>query len=76
MTLQVAIRSMLSNGPSVLVGSPQGRFQLAKARGKLMGMSVWQRLLVVSHADYGDEIRIIGARVATRRERRKYEEDV
>ena len=42
----------------------------------LMGMSVWQRLLVVNHADYGDEIRIIGARVATRRERRQYEEDV
>jgi uncharacterized DUF497 family protein len=39
-------------------------------------MSVWQRLLVVSPADFGDEIRIIGARVATRRERRQYEEDV
>jgi len=42
----------------------------------LIGISVWQRLLVVAHADYGDEIRIIGARMATRRERRQYEEDV
>jgi hypothetical protein len=42
----------------------------------LVGMSIWQRLLIVSHADCGDEIRIIGARVATRRERRQYEEDV
>ena len=42
----------------------------------LIGMSVWQRLLVVSHVDYGEEIRIIGARIATRRERRQYEENV
>jgi uncharacterized DUF497 family protein len=48
----------------------------AEERFILIGMSVWHRLLVVSHADYGDEIRIIGARVATRRERRQYEEDV
>ncbi len=41
----------------------------------LVGMSVWQRLLVVSHADFSDEIRIINARVTTRRERRPYEED-
>lgn len=38
------------------------------------GESVRSRLLVVSHTDEGDIIRIISARVATRREKRFYEE--
>ncbi len=33
------------------------------------------RLLLVSHADRGDRTRIISARVATRRERKIYEEE-
>jgi uncharacterized DUF497 family protein len=33
------------------------------------------RLLVVAHAEDGDEIRIISARQASRRERAMYEED-
>jgi uncharacterized DUF497 family protein len=37
-------------------------------------MSVWQRLLVVSHIEFDNEVRIIGARAATRRERKVYEE--
>jgi uncharacterized protein len=45
-----------------------------EARFLLVGVSVWQRVLVVAHAEYGDEIRIISARVATRRERGIYEE--
>jgi uncharacterized protein len=40
----------------------------------LLGQSDRQRLLVVAHAERGDEIRIISARPATRRERRSYEE--
>jgi uncharacterized DUF497 family protein len=40
----------------------------------LLGQSDRQRLLVVAHAERGDEIRIISARPATRRERRNYEE--
>ena len=40
----------------------------------LIGASIWQRLLVVAHAERGDEIRIISARLATRRERTTYEE--
>lgn len=38
------------------------------------GISSVGRLLVVAHTDRGDAIRIISARVATRRERRIYEE--
>mgnify|MGYP001796318794 CR=1 FL=1 len=39
-----------------------------------MGISVDGRLLVVSHTARGDSIRIISARVATRRERKDYED--
>jgi uncharacterized DUF497 family protein len=39
-----------------------------------MGTSVAGRLLVVSHTDRSDMVRIISARVATRRERKDYED--
>ena len=39
-----------------------------------MGRSVPGRLLVVSHTDRGDVIRIISARGVTRRERKDYED--
>ncbi len=39
-----------------------------------MGSSVEGRLLVVSHTDRGDKIRIISARQANRKERRDYED--
>jgi uncharacterized DUF497 family protein len=39
-----------------------------------MGTSVVGRVLVVSHTDRGDAVRIISARVATRRERKDYED--
>lgn len=38
------------------------------------GLSRHKRLLVVSHADRGNKIRIISARLMTRKERRIYEE--
>jgi uncharacterized DUF497 family protein len=38
-----------------------------------IGLSTAQRLIVVAHADRDDRIRIISARRATRRERRRYE---
>jgi len=41
----------------------------------LIGKSIRDRLLVVVHTERGDRIRIISARVATNRERLKYEED-
>ena len=37
-------------------------------------LSRFDRLLVVSHADRGDKVRIISARLMTRQERRIYEE--
>ncbi|MEW6264835.1 MAG: BrnT family toxin [Thermodesulfobacteriota bacterium] len=40
----------------------------------IIGQSIRGRLLVVIHADRGDRIRIISARVATAREREQYEE--
>jgi len=39
----------------------------------IMGMSYQQRLLVVVHADRGDRIRIISARLASVPERNRYE---
>jgi uncharacterized DUF497 family protein len=41
----------------------------------LLGGTHAGRLVVVSHTDRGDSIRIIGARIATRRERRAYASD-
>ncbi|HHT9126550.1 MAG TPA: BrnT family toxin [Candidatus Brocadiia bacterium] len=38
------------------------------------GLSRHKRLLVVSHTDRGERIRIISARLTTRKERRIYEE--
>jgi len=40
----------------------------------LLGLSDRRRLLVTAHTERGDEIRLISARRATRRERRVYEE--
>ncbi len=40
----------------------------------IIGQSIRQRLLVVVHADRGDNIRIISARVANAHERKTYEE--
>jgi hypothetical protein len=39
-----------------------------------IGVSSQQRLLVVSHTEEGEAVRIISARAAKRRERRFYEE--
>ncbi|HEX8271211.1 MAG TPA: BrnT family toxin [Longimicrobiaceae bacterium] len=41
----------------------------------LLGRSSSGRLLVVTHTERGEAVRIISARAASRRERRDYEED-
>ncbi len=41
----------------------------------LVGHSRAGRLLVIAHTERGNEIRLINARLATRRERQKYEEE-
>jgi uncharacterized DUF497 family protein len=48
---------------------------VGERRFLIIGMSALGRILVVSHTDSGDIIRIISARSATRNERRFYEED-
>jgi uncharacterized DUF497 family protein len=47
-----------------------------EARYLLLGMSDKRRLLVVTHAERGDRIRLISARIATAHERRDYEEGI
>jgi uncharacterized DUF497 family protein len=42
----------------------------------IIGQSIRGRILVVVHADRGDKIRIISARVATAHEREQYEEGI
>ena len=48
---------------------------LEERRFRTIGLALSGRLVVVFYADRGDTIRIIGARRATRREQRDYEED-
>jgi uncharacterized DUF497 family protein len=42
----------------------------------LIGMSYYNHILVIVHTEIGDNIRIISARKATRKERNYYETDV
>lgn len=46
-----------------------------EARYITIGESVQGQLLIISHTDRGQRIRIISARTVTRRERRIYESD-
>jgi hypothetical protein len=48
---------------------------VAERRFVTFGNSNQNRLLVVSHAEEGDTIRIISARLVTRQERKIYEEN-
>ena len=56
---------------SLLMGDPDHSED--EDRYLLLGMSVQQRLLVVAFTDRPPRTRIISARRATRRERRRYE---
>ena len=53
---------------------PDPRHSDSEHRFVLVGLSNSRRLLVVAHADRGDRIRIISARIASGRERRDYED--
>lgn len=46
-----------------------------ESRFVLVGEAFSGRLLVVVHTDRGESIRLISARLATRRERRQYEQE-
>ena len=56
---------------SITVVDPD--YSTGEARFVTIGESNQNQLLVVCHTDRGDNIRIISARRATRRERRQYE---
>jgi uncharacterized DUF497 family protein len=58
---------------SLTIGDPD--HSTTEDRFVILGLSARGRLLVVVHTERGDRIRIIGARLATRRERRTYEEE-
>ena len=57
---------------SITIPDPVRSF--GEPRFILMGLSYLGRLVVVAHADADDSIRIISARLATRAERRFYEQ--
>jgi uncharacterized DUF497 family protein len=58
---------------SITVADPE--HSIGEQRWLLVGQSATGRLIVVAHTEAGDEIGIISARPATRRERQNYEED-
>lgn len=57
---------------SSTIGDPV--HSVGEERSLLLGMSTRQHLLVVAHVEKGDRIRLISARLATRAERRDYEQ--
>ena len=63
-------------GDPLSVTIPDPIHSQVESRSVILGHSHNQKLLVVVHTDRGDNIRIISARRATRRERINYEENV
>jgi len=57
------------------ISVPDPDHSIAEARWLLLGISKPGRLLVVAHTERRDTVRIINARLATRHERKIYEED-
>ena len=53
---------------------PDPDHSIGESRYVIIGVSRSGQLLVVSHTDRGEKVRIISARKATRQERRFYEE--
>ena len=56
------------------MGPAEGLHSHEEDRLVLVGLSDRGRLLVVVHAERGDVVRVISARLATRHERQIYEE--
>jgi uncharacterized DUF497 family protein len=61
-------------GDPLSITIPDPAHSQAEARFVILGQSHWGRLLVVIHTERGDNIRVISARRASRRERKDYEE--
>lgn len=58
---------------SITIADPDHSAQ--ESRFLLVGLTDQRRLVVVAHTERGDDIRLISARLATKRERRTYEEE-
>jgi uncharacterized DUF497 family protein len=54
---------------------PDPEHSVGESRYLIVGASFRGRILVVSHMERGDRVRIVSARRATLAERRKYEEE-
>ncbi len=63
-------------GDALSVTIPDPEHSQTEDRFVILGHSHRARLLVVIHTDRGDNIRIISARPASRRERKDYEENI
>lgn len=62
-------------GDPLSITIPDPDHSVGESRYILIGRSLLSRLLVVVHLERGTRIRLISARLATRRERRTYEEE-
>jgi uncharacterized protein len=62
-------------GDPLAVTFPDPDHSTFEQRFITVGLSSAGRVLIVSHADRNDRLRIISARKATGRERKRYEED-
>ena len=58
---------------SITIGDPD--HSEAEDRFILLGMTFRGRLVVVVHTDRGENVRLISARLANRRERQSYEQE-
>ena len=63
-------------GDSVSITIPDPAHSQAESRFIILGRSHSGRILVVVHTERGDNVRIISARPASRRERKQYEETI
>jgi uncharacterized DUF497 family protein len=63
-------------GDALSLTIPDPDHSLMEARYVTMGRAFTGKLLVVVHTERGDNIRIISARRASRRERKFYEENI
>ena len=59
-------------GDALSTTFPDPNHSIRESRYVTIGLSIYARLLVVSHTDRGTRIRIISAREATKQERRFY----
>jgi hypothetical protein len=61
-------------GDPLSITFPDPDHSIRENRYVTIGMSQFERLLVIAHTDRGEIVRLISARSATRRETRFYEE--